>query len=76
MGVGNNLLRNRVSTLGVCGLDAVAERVFRKALHAGDDEIAFLFVEERTIIADQVLEVAELRPIDGWKIDFGNDAVP
>lgn len=38
--------------------------------------MTLLFVEERETVADQVLEVADLRPIDGREIDFGDDAVP
>jgi hypothetical protein len=39
-------------------------------------EVTLLVVKETLTIGDQVLKVAELRPIHRWIIDFSDDAVP
>ncbi len=33
-------------------------------------------MEEALAVGDQVLKVAQLRPVHGWVIDFGDDAIP
>src|SRR6185437_9766041 len=39
-------------------------------------EVALLLVKEAGSIGNQVLQVAQLRPVHGWVIDFGDDAIP
>jgi hypothetical protein len=39
-------------------------------------EVTLLVMKETLTIRNQVLKVAELRPINRWIVDFGDDAVP
>jgi hypothetical protein len=50
--------------------DLESERRFRNAVNLSD-KIPPLIVEERLSVGNQELEVANLRGVDRWIIDFG-----
>jgi len=68
--IANDCFLQRVAAIAVAALHVEAQCCFRYALgrraHA-----AALIVEERLTIANQKLNVANLRRIDGWIINFG-----
>ncbi len=39
-------------------------------------EVTLLVMKKTLTISNQVLKVAELRPINRWIVDFGDDAIP
>ena len=38
--------------------------------------MSLFLVEEGLAVGDEVLQVAQLRPVHGWIIDFRDDAIP
>jgi hypothetical protein len=73
--IANNFFGDRVSAVGI-GIDAaIAECMVRNALHA-DSKVPLFLVEEGLAVRDQELQIAKLRPVYGWIVDLGNNAIP
>lgn len=74
MGIADDLLLDGIAPLAVVIRDFDAKPGGPEAFHFGPHITAFV-VEEALTIANQVLQVADLRRVDGGVITFCDDAV-
>src|SRR4029077_7974663 len=74
MGVADDLLDQTVSSAAVFLDYAIPERVVSDRLHCGM-HVAFFFMKETLAIADQELEISDLRPVNCGIKNLGQDAV-
>ena len=72
MGIGDNFLDDPVATLGIDIGDSITQRVRGQAL-VGVVQMSFV-AEKGFPIGDEILQVADLRPIDGRVVDLVEDA--
>ena len=74
MGITDDLLLNGVAAIGVGVSDLEAEA---RRLHAVEVRlhVAAFVMEEGLAVSDQVLNVADLRGVDGGVVDLGDDPI-
>ena len=70
-----SVFRNGIAAIMVRIDATIAEHMVSDALHL-DGKMALLFVKESLAVRNQVLKVANLRPVDGRVIHLRDDAVP
>jgi hypothetical protein len=72
--VGDDVLVNAVAAFTIVRDDTVTERAVFEAADLVV-EIALFLMEKRLPVGYEELQIANLRPVDGRKIDFVEDAV-
>ena len=75
VGITDDVLENRVAAIGVCIGAAIPQSMIRDALDP-DLQIALLLLKERTAVRHQILQIADLWPVNSGIVDFSDDAVP
>src|SRR5277367_7070390 len=73
MGIGDDFLEDVIAAVGRVTDDFHAEPDVGEVLGSGG-EIPALFMKESFAVGDEELEVADLRRVDGGKINFVNHA--
>src|SRR5256886_5703387 len=73
MRVGDNLFANLVPCLAIVVGDAEPQRMVRQRIQTRY-QVFSLVMKERVTIGNQVLQVAQLWPVDGGEVGFRDDA--
>ncbi len=73
MRIGNDFLDDAIRLVDAGIGEPIPERVGREQLDLAF-QVPALIVEECTAVADQILQVANLGPVDRGVVNFGNDA--
>src|SRR5688572_17871584 len=69
-----HLFNDRVASARIGVRHPKTKCVGRSTLHLGV-QVSLFFMEKRFTVGGQILQVSELRAVDGWKVRLGNDAL-